>query len=63
MLVVRWSRSSFTDRLILNNNNNNNNVFIYRTIKFTILYALQIAIMLKVKTYNKGAIKNIRKRK
>ena len=28
------------------NNNNNNNVFIYRTIKFTILYALQIAFML-----------------
>ena len=28
------------------NNNNNNNVFIYRTIKFTILYAPQIDIML-----------------
>ena len=27
-------------------NNNDNNVFIYRTIKFTMLYALQIAFML-----------------
>ena len=37
------------------NNNNNNNVFIYRTIKFTILYAPQIDIM--DKTLNKDDIK------